>query len=113
MTPSPITNGGVITGSTASSRPTRRSGSRVRVTSRASASPSAVLPAAHSVASSSVFHAIPQLRAEPRQASVQIFSAVSRAPSAARLGPPGAWTAAPSTRVSGHSTNRPSSSAIA
>ena len=75
MSPRPITNGGVMIGSTVNTRRSRLALKPVRVTTRANARPSVVVVAAVSRASSSVFQPTPQLRPPVRQSSRQIFAA--------------------------------------
>ena len=66
----------------------------MRVTISANASPSAVQPAAHASASSSVFHATPQRPPPARHARPQIFSVVTRATNAAGAKTPSLFSSA-------------------
>ena len=74
ITASPITNGGVMIGSTVSTRSARLARKSVRVAISAKARPSSVVPAPTRTASSSEFQATPQLTRLCRQASPQILA---------------------------------------
>jgi hypothetical protein len=108
MRPRPITNGGVMIGSTVRSRSGRAATKRVRVTTSAKARPRPVVDAAVRSASRSVFHATPHVPPPVRQPSRQIFAVKRRATRA--LGdsaPPSASTAAERMRTTGKKVKRP------
>jgi hypothetical protein len=82
ISPRPMTNGGVMIGSTDSVRSAFLKRKAVRVTISANARPSAVDAVAHSTARISVFHATPQPDWPATQPSDHIFCVKSRSENA-------------------------------